>query len=117
MDFVATSVCAPSPLVIMFTLLQCVYVFLNIFFVKFMAIIWNVARLNKNAFRINCFLFNQGVFIVCCVLLLLITCMFIKKAYSLTYAIMRGNYANAFPICVSLAMLGALTFVLSIFAC
>lgn len=103
--------------VIMFTLLQCVYVFLNIFFAKFMTIIWNVARLNKNAFRINCFLFNQGVFIVCCVLLLLITCMFIKKAYSLTYAIMRGNYANAFPICVSLAMLGALTFVLSIFAC
>ena len=103
--------------VIMFTLLQCVYVFLNIFFAKFMTIIWNVARLNKNAFRINCFLSNQGVFIVCCILLLLITYMFIKKAYSLAYAVICGNYANAFPICVSLAMLGALTFVLSIFAC
>lgn len=103
--------------VIMFTLLQCVYVFLNIFFAKFMTIIWNVARLNKNAFRINCFLFNQGVFIVCCILLLLLTYMFIKKAYSLSYAVICGNYANAFPICVSLAMLGSLTFVLSIFAC
>ncbi|UQA79011.1 1,4-dihydroxy-2-naphthoate octaprenyltransferase [Gardnerella vaginalis] len=102
---------------VLVAILQSSYVLLYVFDSRFIGVFLSINNPHKTVFALSNILFNQGVFIVCCILLLLLTYMFIKKAYSLAYAVICGNYANAFPICVSLAMLGSLTFVLSIFAC
>ena len=98
-------------------ILQSAYVLLYVFYTRFIGVILNIGNPYKIVCTLNSGLLNKGVFIVSCILLLLITYVFIKKAHLLICAVSNSDYANAFPLCVKLAMLGALTFVLSIFAC
>ena len=102
---------------VLVAILQSSYVLLYLFDSRFIGVFLSINNPHKTVFALSNILFNKGVFIVSCILLLLVTCMFIKKACSLIYAVINGNYASAFPLCVQLAMLGALTFVLSLFAC
>ena len=102
---------------VLVTILQSSYVLLYLFDSRFIGVFLSIDNPYKTVFALSNTLFNNGVFVVSCILLLLITCVFIKKACSLIYAVINGNYASAFPLCVQLAMLGALTFVLSLFAC